>query len=756
MKPSPLSSAPVALLALLSLPAHAAGLDSGPWVQRVTPTEAWVLWAGDAEGVVEWGSSAGLGSEAGVSTTAGDIHHAQLTGLSPSTRYHYRLRHEDGTTDKITFTTPSDDREQGFAFVVMSDTQHDRAHPTRLQETVEDGVLPWLEAELGGEPDETIDLVLVVGDLVDDGWDADQWRDEFIGQAQALMGSVPFYAAIGNHEGNASLYFDRLLLPENGSTSYLEHWWYLDRGNARIIGLDSNVPYTGETQKEWLAETLDDACADADIDFVFASMHHPYHSELWIPGETAFTGEVITLLDAFATSCGKPAVHFFGHTHGYSRGQSRDATHLMVNVATASGNIDYWGEYEQVDYEEFSVSLDEYGFVVVQLEAGDAPAATVTRVGLGDELEPSDGEQRDSVRIERDPTPPATPEARSPEASADPWCLQLAASPYCHPEGGLQGASHWQVASACDAFDAPVHEAWYQHENLYEDVDLQADDHLDDAVITRLEPETDYCWRVRHRDQGLAWSAWSEPVSFTTSAGGLSDNLLVNPGAEEGIFGWQADQGPLESLDEGECDSGAPHSGDSFFAVGGVCEDGVDQAEASQRVELDDWVDAIDAGEARVLFGGWTSSYSGSDLAAIELRWLGEAGQELGTSERLSQPSDDWVQLQAIEAVPSGVRAVDFVIMGTRNAGEDCDAYIDELELQLDDAGVLAPCVVPPDYPYADEVPACADTGEEPEDSAPLEDEPEPEPGCGCAAGAGAGWMAVLWATLLGGLRRKR
>ena len=43
MKPSPLSSAPVALLALLSLPAHAAGLDSGPWVQRVTPTEAWVL-----------------------------------------------------------------------------------------------------------------------------------------------------------------------------------------------------------------------------------------------------------------------------------------------------------------------------------------------------------------------------------------------------------------------------------------------------------------------------------------------------------------------------------------------------------------------------------------------------------------------------------------------------------------------------------------------------------------------------------------
>ncbi len=749
-----MSPAFLGLALLLPTPALAEGITSGPWLQRSTPSETWVLWEGDGDAVVEWGPTAGLGHEAAMTLTEGDIHHAQLTGLDAGTRYHYRLRHEDGTTDKLTFTTPSADRDQSFTFVVISDTQHDYSHPERLRETVEDGIVPWLAQDLGGEPDQVIDLVLVVGDLVDDGWEEDEWRDEFIGQAQALMGSVPFYAAIGNHEGNSTLYFDRFLLPDNGSAAYLEHWWYLDRGNARIIGLNSNAPYTGATQQEWLAATLDDACGDADIDFVFASMHHPWHSELWPPGETDFAGEVIALLDAFASDCGKPATHFFGHTHGYSRGQSRDATHLQVNVATASGNIDYWDEYDQIDYEEFTISLDEYGFVVVQLEAGNDPSFTVRRIGLGDEAQPASGVERDRVEVLRDPTPPVTPEARSPSDAVEPFCVQLASSPYCHPDGLLHGASHWQLAASCDGFDQPLHEAWVQHENLYRDVDLQAEDHLGDVLITGLESEEDYCWRVRHRDRGLAWSEWSEPTTFSTSAGSLTDNLLTNPGGEQGTAGWQAVDGPLESLSAGECDSGEPHSGDAFFAVGGVCEDGVDQAEAVQRVELGDWADAIDAGEARVLFGGWTSSYSGSDLAALELRWFDAQGQSLGTSQRLSEPSDSWIKLQAVEAMPSGARSVDFALLATRNAGQDCDAYIDDLVLRLDATDVLAACLEPPAYPYTDEDPVCADTGFEPDDSAPPVEEPEDD--CGCATTAGMSWVTILWATLLGAWRRRR
>ena len=742
------------LLPLLFLATVTAQVVSGPWVQHVTENQAWILWEGDPAGVVEWGPLSGLGRETSVTETSGEIQQAQLLQLEAATRYHYRVRHADGTTGIHSFRTARSGSETSFTFVVVSDTQHDGGNPDKWQETVEQGVVPWCLEDAGVEDiDQAIDLVLVVGDLVHDGWVEDEWRDEFIGPAQELMAAVPFYAAIGNHEGNSSHYFDRFHLPANGSEDYLEHWWYLDRANARIIGLNSNAPYTGETQQGWLHSVLADACEDETLDMVFAAMHHPWKSELWPPGETDFTGEIIATLDTFATDCGKPAVHFFGHTHGYSRGQSRDAPHVWVNAATASGNIDYWHEYDQVDYEEFTTSQDEYGFVVVDVYGGGDPAYRIRRIGRGDEAQPADNEERDMVWVPRFGSAPATPEARSPDAAVSPWCVQLAASPFCDPEGDRHGASHWQVATTCDDFDSPTWESWVQHENWYEDVDLQEGDHLGDVLVEGLEADATWCWRVRHRDRALSWSPWSEPQAFETGASELSDNLLTNPGAEQGTAGWDPVEGPLEALAAGDCDGGDPHAGSAYFAVGGVCEAGVDEAEALQRVDLDAWADPIDAGTVSVLFGGWTSSYSGSDQAEIELRFLDAQGQELGRSERLGDPSTVWVQLRAIEAVPAGTRSVAFAMLGTRNAGADCDAYFDDLELRVDDAGVLTPCLESPAYPWEDEVLDCAEANE---DSAEPGDSAEPSRRCGCAAGARpAGWVALMLG-LLGVRRRTR
>ena len=148
----------------------------------------------------------------------------------------------------------------------------------------------------------------------------------------------------GNHEVNSTYYFQYFHLPENGTPGYEEHWWYKDYGNVRFMGLNSNAPYDGEDQLDWLADVLDGTCDLEHIDFVFAELHHPHKSELWTPGERDFTGEVVAALEAFSQSCGKPSIHFFGHTHGYSRGQSQDHKHLWINVASAGGAIDYWGQ----------------------------------------------------------------------------------------------------------------------------------------------------------------------------------------------------------------------------------------------------------------------------------------------------------------------------------------------------------------------------------------------------------------------------
>ena len=56
-----------------------------------------------------------------------------------------------------------------------------------------------------------------------------------------------------------------------------------------------------------------------------------------------------------------------------------------MNVATAGGNIDYWGEYAQADYSEFTVTQDEWGFVLVEVEAGDEPEFVLKRISRGNE-----------------------------------------------------------------------------------------------------------------------------------------------------------------------------------------------------------------------------------------------------------------------------------------------------------------------------------------------------------------------------------
>ena len=294
----------------------------------------------------------------------------------------------------------------------MSDMQQDSRNPDRYREIIEDGVIPYTQALFGDDLAAALGLALIPGDLVDEGNEYDQWHETFFAPGLALMPYVPFMPVPGNHERNSDFFFWYFNLPPNGTPGSLEHWWYTDYSNVRVIGLDSNGLYRAPPQLDWLENTLNDACIQPHIDFVFVQLHHPHHSELWPRGNTSWTGDVIERMESFSTQCEKPSIHFFGHTHGYSRGQSQDHQHLMVNVATAGGNIDYWGEYNQTDYPEYTVSQDEYGFVLVEIEAGDAPHFTLTRISRGDELDVRDNEVRDLTTIRRYNEAPETPTAR--------------------------------------------------------------------------------------------------------------------------------------------------------------------------------------------------------------------------------------------------------------------------------------------------------------------------------------------------------
>jgi acid phosphatase type 7 len=497
---------------------------AAPYIQSVDGQSAWVVWITDSglESLVEWGTTEDLGRfTQGTTDTeggTGHVHSVQITDLSPGTRYHYRTRTGGTLSGTSHFVTPpAADDSSPFRIVAMSDMQRDDSHPDKYEEIVHDGIISYVSDNYGADLAEEIALVLVTGDLVDNGWMYKEWLDDFFAPGHALMSKVPFYPVFGNHEASTPLFNRYLQLPDNGTVGFEEHWWTTDYSNVRIVGLDSNGTYAGETQLDWLDEVLLQSCSDNSIDFLFAQLHHPYLSELWLPGETDFTGEVIGRLEAFTEECGKPSIHFFGHTHGYSRGQSQDHRHLWVNVASAGGALDRWGTTPQADYDEFTVSQDQYGFVVIEVHPGENPSFTLERVSRGTPEVPLDNEISDSLEIRYGNSAPDRPLAlEAVPVEGAPGSIVLSAGPFSDPDGDLQGASQWQLAADCDSLSSPIASVWLQWQNQWMGEDNIQGGGLLSYQATGLEASTLYCWRVRYRDRGLEWSQWSEPAEATT------------------------------------------------------------------------------------------------------------------------------------------------------------------------------------------------------------------------------------------------
>jgi len=498
-----------------------------PYLQDAEPTSIIIKWENefDGESIVEWGLTAKLsnktkGHSSKVNFGESRLHEIQLTGLKRFTTYYYRVKTGNLQSDILQFKTPPFSGEAtSFNLIAMSDMQIDHNQPDKFSEVVNEGILKYLEQQFDGKAPDNLALVMIPGDLVAQGSNYEQWQTDFFKPSEKLFSQVPVYPVPGNHEQNSQFFFKYFSLPENGDPAYAEHWWYKDYGNVRIIGLDSNKGYREIRQQyEWLEQVLKDTEKAEDIDFVFAQLHHPYKSELWIPGEEETTGKVVKMLEAFSDKTGKPSVHFFGHTHGYSRGQSRDHNHLWVNVASAGGSIDNWGEFEGRDYDEFTVTQDEYGFVMVNVDPNPAdPKISLKRISRGNVHNPKDNAVTDSITVYKINQKPDAPVGISPKReSVLITSITLKASEF---SGGRvsskHNASHWQVSTTTD-FEKLVKDSWKQNENWYYDENRQKGDDLTDEELSRLHPSTTYYWRVRYRDQYLGWSDWSEVLTFTT------------------------------------------------------------------------------------------------------------------------------------------------------------------------------------------------------------------------------------------------
>jgi hypothetical protein len=690
------------LLLLLFSKASGQNIIIRPYLQDLGNHKVSILWEADASGPgqVIWGSTPfqldSLANSQAVSINGSSwVHTCTINQLKSNSKYYYRIQMQGGQQSFVYHfkTLPLAEDNAPIQLVAISDMQRDNSQPDKFREIIEEGIIPLVQQEIGNDLSD-LEGILIAGDLVVTGGNYGQWRNHFFNPSDSLSPYVPIYPVPGNHEyfsgglPNFKHYFD---LPDNGPASLHDECWFKDISNVRILGLNSNSGTQDQNlQLNWLSSILDSTCMESDIDFVFAELHHPFKSELWTPGENDFTGKVIDSLERFSSLCNKASIHFFGHTHGYSRGQSRDHKHLWINVATAGGAIDNWGEFPNADYEEFVKSQDEYGFVYIDVEAGSDPSFSIKRFGRGDQDFIQNNVLRDKIQVFNEDQRPFTPIAIYPdEDTLANRCVTLKASDFSGIEDSIQ-ASHWQVGTDSTFHQGIVEEQWWQGENYYNEVNWQATDDLSDIDLnTSLLPER-YYWRVRYRNQNLTWSQWSMPKTFVIEEASdtISANLLLNPNAENMTFNWSGD---IEALVNGQCNSVAPFEGQANFGVGGICSNESPQGLAFQSIDLSNFQSEINTDTTSLLFGGYLRNYSGSDLPEIYIELYAQSTL-VATSPLLSYSGDFWTELSGVEAVPPGVDSCVFYLKGTRNAGNDNDSYFDALFLYLIDRPYCRNC----------------------------------------------------------------
>lgn len=190
------------------------------------------------------------------SAAADTMHEIILTGLEAQTPYLYRVTLNDEPpvqSDILTFQTAVRP-DSPFAFAVIGDTQRNAPVIAKLQKFVY-SLRPNFEIHCG--------------DVVDGGPDKNEWVNELLKESHVLMGRVPMYPCIGNHEKNHSLYYQYMSLPTP------EYYYTYTYGNAQFFSLDTNKPVGPDSEQyKWLEAEL----AKSTAKWKFSYHHHPVYS----------------------------------------------------------------------------------------------------------------------------------------------------------------------------------------------------------------------------------------------------------------------------------------------------------------------------------------------------------------------------------------------------------------------------------------------------------------------------------------------
>ena len=284
----------------------------GPYLQNVAPDAITIMWELDEPVPASLVVTGPSGARA-IDAPADRVAEVRVDKLQPSTRYHYQVTVGDQHWDGELATAPALGADVPFSFVVFGDTRNGVEQHRRV-----------LDRVLAEAPT----FVLATGDMVDEGYNEDQWQ-AFFDVEQKLMKGTVLFPALGNHDRQgrgrtADTYRAYFAVPENGGDS--ERYYAFTYASARFVVLDSNsYSFSLTDQTAWLERELIAARQDPAIRHVFIVMHHP-------PFSVSLHGGAVDLRERWTPLFEKYQVSavFSGHDHVYERAE-HDGIHYFVS-----------------------------------------------------------------------------------------------------------------------------------------------------------------------------------------------------------------------------------------------------------------------------------------------------------------------------------------------------------------------------------------------------------------------------------------
>ncbi len=242
-------------------------------------------------------------------------HKVILTGLTPDTKYFYKVKYNDTSFKVGSFITGAGENNSVIGFYAYGDTRSNPGTHDQVAEKILEDVSLHPEMQT---------FIISTGDFVENGNREEDWQNQFFSpdyeHLQKMLASLPYVASMGNHEGQGVLFGKYFPYPEFVSDRY---YYSFDYGPAHFTIVDQFTSYSeGSAQYDWLVNDL----ATSDKKWKFILLHMPGWSA---GGGHSNNSKVQTLIQPLCLTYGVQFV-LAGHNHYYARALVNGVNHITT------------------------------------------------------------------------------------------------------------------------------------------------------------------------------------------------------------------------------------------------------------------------------------------------------------------------------------------------------------------------------------------------------------------------------------------